>query len=117
MTLASSEQSQSDSNAIESAEVEQLNQLRIAAGKASRLLKALSNDHRLMILCLLIEKEMSVSQLNQVIEIGQSPLSQHLARLREQGLVKTRKESQTVYYSINSEDAKKVIEVLHSIYC
>jgi len=98
-------------------DMEQLSQLKIASKKAAQLLKALSNDHRLMILCLLIEQEMSVSQLNEVIEIGQSPLSQHLARLREEGLVKTRKESQTVYYSIDSAEASKVIETLHSIYC
>jgi DNA-binding transcriptional ArsR family regulator len=101
----------------QTAEIEQLDELRIAAGKASTMLKSLSNDHRLMILCLLIENEMSVSQLNQVIEIGQSPLSQHLARLRQDGLVKTRKESQTVYYSIDSDEAKQIIQVLHSIYC
>jgi len=90
-------------------DMEQLSQLKIASKKAAQLLKALSNDHRLMILCLLIEQEMSVSQLNEVIEIGQSPLSQHLARLREEGLV--------VYYSIDSAEASKVIETLHSIYC
>ncbi|MDE0097398.1 MAG: metalloregulator ArsR/SmtB family transcription factor, partial [Gammaproteobacteria bacterium] len=61
--------------------------MRQAACAASELLKNLANDHRLMILCMLAEREMSVSEISQHIDLGQSPLSQHLARLRADGLV------------------------------
>ena len=88
-----------------------------AAGHAARMLKSLANDHRLMILCLLAEGEMSVGQISQYIDLDQSPLSQHLARLRSEGLVKTRKVSQTVYYSLDSEQAKAIIETLYNLYC
>ena len=80
-------------------------------------MKALGNESRLMILCLLSEGEHSVSELNEVIPLSQSALSQQLARLREQGLVKTRRESQTVYYSLAEGPADRVIHLLHDIYC
>ena len=91
--------------------------MRQAACAASELLKNLANDHRLMILCMLAEREMSVSQISEHIDLGQSPLSQHLARLRSDGLVKTRKEAQHVYYSLNSDEAKAVIHTLYGLYC
>lgn len=81
------------------------------------LLKQLSNEHRLMILCLLGEDEMSVGDLNERIPLSQSALSQHLANLRRAGLVSTRKESQTVYYCLQGDRALRVIQVLQSIYC
>jgi DNA-binding transcriptional ArsR family regulator len=92
-------------------------QMRGAAESAARMLKSLSNDHRLMILCLLSEGEMSVGQISQYIDLDQSPLSQHLARLRSEGLVKTRKVSQTVYYSLDSSEARAIIETLYKLYC
>ena len=94
-----------------------INQLRNAADRASELLKNLANNHRLMVLCLLAEGEMSVAQISEHIDLGQSPLSQHLARLRTDGLVKTRKVAQHVYYSLDSEEAGKVIQTLHHLYC
>jgi DNA-binding transcriptional ArsR family regulator len=87
------------------------------AGDAEQLLKALANANRLMILCTLAESEHSVGQLNDRIELSQSALSQHLAVLRRDGLVETRRESQTIYYSLSEGPAAKVIDLLHDMYC
>jgi DNA-binding transcriptional ArsR family regulator len=70
-----------------------------------------------MILCALAEGEHSVGQLNDRIELSQSALSQHLAVLRRNGLVETRRESQTIYYSLSEGPAAKVIDLLHDMYC
>lgn len=85
--------------------------------KATRLLKAISNERRLLILCHLQQGELSVGELNDKVRLSQSALSQHLALLRRQKLVKTRKAAQTVYYSLNSREAETVIGVLHRLYC
>ena len=87
------------------------------ADVAAELLKALSNAQRLRILCLLADAELSVGELNSGLELSQSALSQHLAVLREHQLVNTRRESQTVYYSIAEGPVQKVINTLHEIYC
>lgn len=87
------------------------------AEAAANLLKALANENRLMILCSLINGEVSVGELNERVPLSQSALSQHLASLREAGLVTTRKEAQTVYYRLEGDAAIRVIEVLQSIYC
>lgn len=87
------------------------------ATEAAQLLKALANENRLMILCTLIGGEMSVGELNETVPLSQSALSQHLASLREAGLVSTRKEAQTVFYRLEGDEAAKVIAVLQSIYC
>jgi len=87
------------------------------AADAAGLMKALGNESRLMILCLLTEGERSVSDLNDIIPLSQSALSQQLARLRQQGLVKTRRESQTIYYALANGPADRVIHLLHDIYC
>ena len=87
------------------------------AGDAEQLLKALANANRLMILCTLAEGEHSVGELNDRIDLSQSALSQHLAILRDQGLVKTRRESQTIYYSLSDSDAIGLIQKLHDIFC
>lgn len=87
------------------------------ASKAESLMKALSNKHRLMILCLLQENELSVSALNELIPIPQSTLSQHLAWLRREKYVKTRREAQTIYYQLDDRNVTKVINVLHGIFC
>lgn len=92
-------------------------QLRQHATAAARMLKSLANENRLMILCSLIDGELSVGELNQRIDLSQSALSQHLATLREQGLVTTRREAQTVYYRLCGDDATRIIAVLQSIYC
>ncbi|MGY6519902.1 MAG: ArsR/SmtB family transcription factor [Lysobacteraceae bacterium] len=87
------------------------------ARDASRLLKALSNEKRLLILCLLVEQERSVGEINARVDLSQSALSQHLAVLREEGLVKTRREAQTIHYSIVDGPAQRVMATLHGIYC
>ncbi|MGB1262674.1 MAG: ArsR/SmtB family transcription factor [Cognaticolwellia sp.] len=91
--------------------------MRENASQAADLLKAMSNENRLLILCHLGEKEMSVSELNNFIDLSQSSLSQHLARLRQDGLVKTRRESQTIFYSIANPSVVKLISFLHSEFC
>jgi|SRR5210317_1123029 DNA-binding transcriptional ArsR family regulator len=87
------------------------------ATDAVSLLKGLANESRLMIMCVLSEGEVSVGQLNQRIKLSQSALSQHLAVLREQGLVKTRRESQTIFYRLEDSAAMNIIELLHEVYC
>lgn len=87
------------------------------AYRATELLKALANESRLMILCILVEGEKSVAELNTLTNRAQSSVSQELARLRRQDLVTSRRDGKTVYYSIKSEAAKRVIAVLHEIYC
>ena len=87
------------------------------AADAVSLLKGLANESRLMIMCVLAEGEVSVGQLNTRIKLSQSALSQHLAVLRDQGLVKTRRESQTIYYRLAKTPAMNVIELLHDVYC
>ena len=87
------------------------------AADAAGLMKALGNESRLMVLCLLSEQERSVGELNELIPLSQSALSQQLARLRQQGIVKTRRESQTIYYSMAPGPADRVVHLLHDIYC
>ncbi len=87
------------------------------AGEAARLLKALANEKRLMLLCLLVEGERSVGELNAELDLSQSALSQHLAVLRADGLVDTRREAQTIYYSLAQGPAQRLIATLHGIYC
>jgi len=87
------------------------------AKDAANLLKKLGNEHRLLVLCTLMNGELSVGELNKIMPLSQSSLSQHLASLREAGLVQTRRESQTIYYSLSGDEAIKVIAVLQSIYC
>jgi len=94
-----------------------LNDMRAHAGDAALLLKALANDNRLMILCVLAESEASVSQLNERVALSQSALSQHLALLRRDGLVSTRRSSQTIFYSLKPGPVMQIIELLHDIYC
>ncbi len=91
--------------------------LRNNAKQATNLLKALANENRLLILCYLDDRELSVSELNACLDLSQSALSQHLAVLRRDQLVKTRRESQTIYYSLNGDEAKQIIRTLHNMYC
>jgi DNA-binding transcriptional ArsR family regulator len=87
------------------------------ASEAVTLLKGLANESRLMIMCVLAEGEHSVGDLNKRIKLSQSALSQHLAVLRDQGMVKTRRESQTIYYRLSDSPAMNVIGLLHDVYC
>lgn len=88
-----------------------------AVERATDLLKALASRNRLLLLCHLIEGERSVGELARLIEARETAVSQQLALLRKDGLVRTRKDGQTVYYSLASPEAAKVIETLHGIYC
>ncbi|HGS8256771.1 TPA: ArsR/SmtB family transcription factor [Legionella pneumophila] len=85
--------------------------------KAELLLKMLANQNRLLILCTLLKRPCSVSELNEAINLSQSALSQHLAKLRYLDLVSTEKIGQQVFYKIKSEEAKAVINTLYEIYC
>ena len=92
-------------------------QMHEKASKAAAILNSMGNENRLIILCHLGMSEMSVSQLNKVLPLSQSSLSQHLAKLRKEKLVKTRRESQTIYYSIEDDIVDKIIALLHKEYC
>ncbi len=85
--------------------------------RAAGLLKAMSSPHRLMVLCHLSDGERSVGELGALIGLGQSALSQHLARLRRERLVKTRRSHQTIYYSLDGEASQRVMKTLYDIYC
>lgn len=88
-----------------------------SAGRAATLLRLLGNENRLMVLCQLADGELSVGQLQARIALSQSALSQHLALLREQGLVATRREGQTIHYRIVDHAALAVIQTLAELFC
>ena len=88
-----------------------------SADRASELLKALSNRHRLLIICQLISGERSVGDLAGFLDLRDSTVSQHLALLRKDGMVAARREAQTIYYSIASEPAREILMTLYRIYC
>lgn len=88
-----------------------------AADRASDLLKALSNRHRLLIVCQLIDGERSVGDLAELLGLRDSTVSQHLALLRKDGLVSARRDAQTIYYSIASDAAREILTALYRVYC
>jgi DNA-binding transcriptional ArsR family regulator len=90
--------------------------LQANARKASILLKAMSNEHRLLILCQLVNGEKSVGELVRLVGLSQSALSQHLARLRRDQLVRTRREAQTIYYTVASHEALTMLDQLYALY-
>lgn len=94
-----------------------LEQLAINAGQAEAFMKILANKNRLMILCSLLDKECSVSELNQNVPLGQSALSQHLAVLRQHSLVNTRRDAQSIYYSVTDTRVKEIIQKLYEFFC
>ena len=87
------------------------------AEKATELLKALANETRLMLLCSLSHGEKSVSELERKLDLTQSTVSQHLARLRQGGLVASRHEGTTVYYSIASPEARAIVAAVYQAFC
>ncbi len=91
--------------------------LEASAGEAARLLKALSNKDRLMILCYLAEGERNVGDLEGLLRLRQPTLSQQLSRLRSEGLVSTRRDGKSIYYSLASEEVRQVIGLLYQLYC
>jgi DNA-binding transcriptional ArsR family regulator len=94
-----------------------LDQMAQSANRASALMKTLGHKDRLMILCHLADGEKSVGQIAKLLEISQSPLSQHLSRMRKEGLVVTRREAQTIFYSLKSGEASRIVEVLYELFC
>jgi ArsR family transcriptional regulator, virulence genes transcriptional regulator len=87
------------------------------AQSAAAFLKALANPHRLLVLCHLTEGERSVGALEALLGLRQPHLSQHLARLRRDRLVKTRRDSRTIYYSLGSREAERLIGLLYEMFC
>jgi len=94
-----------------------IDDMQSAADDATELLKALSNRHRLMIVCQLVERERSVGELAEALGIRDSTVSQHLALLRKDGIVAARRDGQTIWYSISSVPARAVLEALYAVYC
>jgi len=94
-----------------------MQQMARSASRASELMKTLGHKDRLLILCQLAEGEKSVGEVAELLSIGQSPLSQHLSRMRKEGLVSTRRDAQTIYYSLTSGNASRIIGVLYELFC
>lgn len=88
-----------------------------SAQQTAALLKVMSNENRLMILCTLMNNEMSVSELNNHIPLSQSALSQHLAVLRKDEIVDTRRVSQTIYYRVKKPEVITLLHTLHELFC
>lgn len=94
-----------------------LSQMQESAVEAEQLLKTLANSHRLLILCHLVAGELTVGELEQQLNLSQSSLSQHLARMRRCGVLACRKEGTNVYYYVANSHALQVLQTLHGIYC
>ncbi len=94
-----------------------IQELSAKSEEAARLLALLANPHRLRVLCTLHKGEHSVSALEKVVDLSQSALSQHLAKLREARLVATRRQAQTIYYTIADERAGRILALLVELYC
>lgn len=91
--------------------------LEARAEEAAALLASMANAKRLLVLCHLVEGERSVGDLANLAGLSQSALSQHLGKMRLQGLVTTRREAQTIYYSLASREVRAVLETLYGLYC
>jgi DNA-binding transcriptional ArsR family regulator len=94
-----------------------LGELQARAQRATGLLKAMSNPVRLLVLCQLAESEKSVGELERVVDVSQSALSQHLALLRSRGLVTSRRAGQTIYYSLSGREAPALLAALYQVFC
>lgn len=94
-----------------------LAKMKSSAAKAAVLLKGLANQHRLLVLCHLAEGEKSVGELEVLLDMRQAHLSQHLARLRRDALVETRRDSRTIYYRFSSTEATQLVQLLYDLYC
>ena len=104
-------------NAALTPDLARLAEMHEHAAEAAQLLKALGNEQRLLILCNLLERPLSVGELNEKVDLSQSALSQHLALLRQAGLVETRREAQSIYYSLPSGPVIRVMALMQEIYC
>lgn len=94
-----------------------VSELDAACDNATALLKAMGNPRRLMILCHLLEGEKSAGALERLVGLRQSAMSQHLAKLRREGLVGTRREGQAIFYALAAPEPRAVIEVLYRLFC
>ena len=95
----------------------ELRHLMQKARKASDFLKALAHENRLVILCLLSERERSVTELEELLALSQATVSQQLARLRYEGLVETRRDGRQIYYSLPDEATKRFIRAIYDKFC
>jgi DNA-binding transcriptional ArsR family regulator len=95
----------------------EINKMKQSANSASEFMKSFSNANRLLILCLLVEKEMSVAEINLQVKISQSALSQHLIRMKRDRLLGSRKVRNQIYYYIKDKNIREIIKILHKIYC
>lgn len=91
--------------------------MRENAAQASALLKSLSNPSRLMVLCALVNREHTVGELEEITGLSQSAISQHMARLRDEKIVSTRREAQWIYYSLADDAVKAILATMHDLYC
>jgi ArsR family transcriptional regulator, virulence genes transcriptional regulator len=115
--LADKRKKAASSNALLVPDLDRLGEMHEHAAEAAQLLKALGNEQRLLILCNLLDKPLSVGELNEKVALSQSALSQHLALLREAGLVETRREAQSIYYSLPPGPVIRVMALMQEIYC
>ncbi len=95
----------------------ELKNLMLKARNASDFLKALAHENRLMILCLLAERERSVTELEELLALSQATVSQQLARLRHEGLVETRRDGRTIYYSLPDDSTRRFIQAIYDKFC
>lgn len=95
----------------------ELEELMRNAREASDLLKALAHENRLLLLCILHERERSVGELEAILSLRQATVSQQLARLRFDGLVKTRRDGKAMYYSIANEHAREIVRLMYDMFC
>jgi DNA-binding transcriptional ArsR family regulator len=102
---------------VEPDDFRKLAELHDMASNACELLKAMSNKWRLMILCQLSEGEKTVGELQSLLGVGQSAVSQHLAVLRREKIVQARKHAQSISYSLSGDEAIQVMATLHKVFC
>lgn len=105
------------SNPCVNVKASELQALEPKADKVAQLLTALGHSKRLMAMCRMMDDEVSVGVLAEAVGLGQSALSQHLSKLRALGLVTTRREGQTIYYRLASDEARELIGTLYRLYC
>jgi DNA-binding transcriptional ArsR family regulator len=117
MPLAARRPASRTGSPLAAPDVSRIAEMHAHAGDAAQLLKVLGNEQRLLILCNLLGQSLSVGDLNARLDLSQSALSQHLALLREAGLVETRREAQSIYYSLPAGPVTRVMAVLQDIYC
>ena len=94
-----------------------INDMKKSAARASNLMKALSSETRLMLLCQMNDGEKSVSELAATLDLRASSVSQQLSLLRKDGLVETRRDGQTIFYSLSGVEARNIISTLYDLYC